>query len=107
MAWVSYLFPTTLLTMSEILIFDVNETLLDLRVLRPHFERTFGSEQVMAEWFGLMLRVTRTYRPFDELGRDALSMTARKYGQSLDEAAIDAVLGDMLRLRAHPDVIPA
>jgi 2-haloacid dehalogenase len=69
--------------MSEILIFDVNETLLNLRVLRPHFERSFGSEQVMAEWFGLMLRlslvatVTRTYRPFDELGRDALAMTAR------------------------------
>jgi len=96
-----------------ILLFDVNETLLDLRVLLPHFKRTFGYEQVMAEWFGLMLRlslvatVTRTYRPFDVLGKDALAMTARKHGVGLDAAAIDIILGDMLRLPPHPDVLPA
>jgi len=66
---------------SDILVFDVNETLLDLRALRPHFKRIFGDGRVMGEWFGLMLRlslvatVTRTYRPFDMLGKDALAIT--------------------------------
>ena len=90
MDWASCLWPTIVCDMADILIFDVNETLLDLRVLRPHFKRTFGSEQVMGEWFGLMMRlslvatVTRTYQPFDVLGRDALEMTARKHKKSLD-----------------------
>ncbi len=30
--------------MPRICVFDVNETLLDLRALDPHFERTFGEE---------------------------------------------------------------
>jgi 2-haloacid dehalogenase len=98
---------------AEILLFDVNETLLDLRALRPHFERTFGDGQVMGEWFGLMLRlslvatVTRTYRPFDVLGKDALAMTAKKHELDLDATAIDTILGQMLRLLPHPDVITA
>lgn len=99
--------------MPETLLFDVNETLLDLRALRPHFERLFDDGQVMAEWFGLMLRhslvatVTRRYRPFDALGKDALAMTAKKHGLDLEAAAIEDVVGEMARLPPHPDVIPA
>ena len=99
--------------MPEILIFDVNETLLDLRALLPHFKRQFGDERVMGQWFGMMLRlslvatVTRTYRPFDVLGKDALAITASKHGLTLDQATIDTILGDMERLPPHPDVIPA
>ena len=40
--------------MPDILLFDVNETLLDLRALLPHFKSTFGDERVMGQWFGLM-----------------------------------------------------
>jgi 2-haloacid dehalogenase len=98
--------------MTKILIFDVNETLLDLRGLSPHFEHTFGDALVMGEWFGLMLRlslvatVTRTYRPFDVLGEDALNMTAKKRGVELSSDDTEAILGGMLRLASHPDVIP-
>ena len=97
----------------EILLFDVNETLLDLRALLPHFKLTFGDERVMHEWFGLMLRlslvatVTRTYRPFDMLGKDALMITAGNHGLALENEAIDNILDDMQRLPPHPDVIPA
>lgn len=99
--------------MFEFLVFDVNETLLDLRVLRHHFERTFGDANVIGEWFGLMLRlslvatVTRTYRPFDVLGKDAIVMTAQKHGVELNKTAIKSILGGMLCLPPHPDVIPA
>lgn len=97
----------------EILVFDVNETMLDLRALHPHFEQVFGDKRVMGEWFGLMLRlslvatVTRTYRPFAELGRDALLTTARKQGVELDTAVQNDILGTILRLPPYPDVIPA
>lgn len=99
--------------MSETLLFDVNETLLDLQPLRPHFERLFDDGRVMAEWFGLMLRhslvatVTRRYRPFDELGRDALAMVGKKYGSELETRVVEDVVGEMSRLPPHPDVIPA
>ena len=55
----------------------------------------------------LVATVTRSYRPFDVLGKDALEMTARKRGQSLDAHTVDRILGEMLRLPPHPDVIPA
>jgi 2-haloacid dehalogenase len=99
--------------MSEILLFDVNETLLDLAALRPHFEAAFGDETVMSEWFGLMLRlslvatVTRTYRPFDALGKEALTTTAQKHKVRLSSAVRENILGQMLRLPPHPDVVPA
>ena len=98
--------------MSKILIFDVNETLLDLRELSPHFESAFGDVRVMGEWFGLMLRLslvatlTRTYRPFDLLGEDALITTAKKHGIDINSNLIETILGGMLRLPPHPDVIP-
>jgi 2-haloacid dehalogenase len=98
---------------SEILLFDVNETLLDLQALQPHFERHFGDRRVMGEWFGLLLRlslvatVTRTYRPFDLLGREALLTTARKHGLDLEATVPDTILDTMAHLPPHPDVIPA
>lgn len=99
--------------MPETILFDVNETLLDMQALRPYFERLFSDGRVMAEWFGLLLRhsmvatVTRSYRAFDELGRDALAMVAKKYGVEPDTTAIEGVIGEMSRLPPHADVIPA
>ena len=41
-----------------VLLFDVNETLLDLRVLDPLFERSFGSAAVRPNWFAQMLQIS-------------------------------------------------
>jgi 2-haloacid dehalogenase len=38
-----------------ILVFDVNETLLDLETLTPHFASIFGGGQVMREWFAQLI----------------------------------------------------
>ena len=43
--------------MRRVLVFDVNETLLDLGALDPHFQRVFGDAKVRVEWFGLMLQI--------------------------------------------------
>ena len=35
----------------RIIVFDVNETLLDVGALAPQFERLFGDRAVLQEWF--------------------------------------------------------
>jgi 2-haloacid dehalogenase len=35
-----------------LIVFDVNETLLDLKSMEPIFERIFGDRQAMRLWFG-------------------------------------------------------
>ncbi len=38
-----------------LLVFDVNETLLDLDALAPHFERMFGDRGALREWFAQVI----------------------------------------------------
>jgi hypothetical protein len=41
--------------MPRIIVFDVNETLLDVDALKPPFARAFGDELVLREWFSTVL----------------------------------------------------
>src|SRR5438093_3202138 len=72
--------------MKRVLVFDVNETLLDLSALDPHFQRVFGDATVRVEWFQTMLQsaflttITGPYRPFGEHFRAALAITALRRG---------------------------
>lgn len=96
-----------------VLVFDVNETLLDLGEMRPHFERVFGDGGVLEEWFGLLLRqamvatIIERYRPFDVLARGALGMLAGKYDVVLGENSKQTIIKAMTQLPPHPDVFPA
>ena len=36
----------------KVMIFDVNETLIDFQSLNPLFKKTFGDEKVLREWLG-------------------------------------------------------
>ncbi len=96
--------------MPRLILFDVNETLLDLRALDTHFERLFGDTRVMAEWFGLVLRsslvatITSTYHNFGIIAGDALAMTAAKYDVPLSEEDRMAVLQGVRSLPTHSDV---
>lgn len=95
------------------IVFDVNETLLDLRAMAPRFEEAFGSTDLLAPWFGQLLRhslvatVTDTYLPFDVLGVDALQLVAAKAGSDLSEGGAAHVVDGMRHLPPHPDVRPA
>lgn len=96
--------------MRETLVFDVNETLLDLRALRPAFERSLGTADLLPVWFGQMLRnslvatLTGAYRPFDELGIDALLLVARRADIELDEGGARRVVAQMREMPPHPEV---
>src|SRR3979409_1843225 len=43
-----------------ILIFDVNETLLDIEVMKPVFRRVFGEERALREWFNALVMYSMT-----------------------------------------------
>lgn len=94
------------------IVFDVNETLLDLDALSPAFERLFGSADVAKTWFSQLLQnalvatVTNSYRDFGELAGAALESVAKQKGVALSPADKDAVLTKMRDLPAHPDVKP-
>jgi 2-haloacid dehalogenase len=96
--------------MQRIIVFDVNETLLDLKGLDPHFERIFGSAGVRKEWFkqvlqsALVTTILDAYSDFGAVGAAALEMTARLHDLELSERDRNAILGAMRELPPHPEV---
>ena len=96
--------------MSQVILFDVNETLLDLRALEPLFERFFGDTAVLPMWFAQLLRsamtatITGNYHDFGTIGRDALLITAERHRALLSSAAQDEILAGMIYLPPHPEV---
>lgn len=95
--------------MSRLIVFDVNETLLDLSALDTTFERIFGDAGARREWFGQVLMsamtitLTGRYRDFSEVGAAALKMVAERRGLALTRADTQNVAMAMRRLPPHPD----
>jgi 2-haloacid dehalogenase len=96
--------------MARTIVFDVNETLLDLRALDPPFERAFGRAGVRREWFAQVLQsafvstITDRYTDFGTIGRAALDMVATRNTVELAAEDRDAILGTMLQLPPHKEV---
>jgi 2-haloacid dehalogenase len=95
--------------MARVCVFDVNETLLDLRALDPQFERIFGDAGLRRVWFmqllqsALVATVTGAYTDFGTIGAAALEMVAAQRGKVVSDADRQAVLGAMRQLPPHPD----
>src|ERR1700753_2485377 len=47
----------------SVLIFDVNETLIDFEVMHPLFERVFGDKRALREWLRPPVMVSHTLPP--------------------------------------------
>ncbi len=99
--------------MLPFIVFDVNETLLDLTSLDPLFEEHFGSTMYRQAWFDQVLKtafvstITGPYSDFGVVARGALQMIATRAGIQLRQQASDKILGQMRQLTPHPDVHPA
>ena len=97
----------------SIIVFDVNETLLDIDTLTPLFTRVFGKQRVLREWFAQLVLYSQTmtlsglYTPFGELGVGALQMVADIRQVTLTDADINEFKERMSALPAHPDAAPA
>lgn len=96
--------------MPRSLVFDLNETLLDLAALRDPFARAFGDPSPMGEWFARLLHgslvatLTDSYESFTAIARRALEAVASRRGHDLRADQRVEILGAMLELPAHPEV---
>ncbi len=96
--------------MPHIYVFDVNETLLDLRALDASFAEVLGDDTARREWFSQMLQlafvstITGTYRDFGTLGAAALDMLASRRNVPLQEEKRTELLRGLLQVPPHPEV---
>src|SRR5262252_1920775 len=74
-----------------LIVFDVNETLLDLQTMEPTFERIFGDRGAMRLWFAnfilysAALTVAGCYVPFTDIGTAVMQMLADTRGIRIDD----------------------
>ncbi len=96
--------------MPRVIVCDVNETLLDIAALAPHFEQAFGDRRVLQDWFGTVLLYSEVatlagpYSDFASIGGASLDMVAAARGVTLAAADRTRILQGMLSLPAHPEV---
>ena len=100
-------------TSPSILVFDVNETLLDLTTLEPLFERVFGDPAALRDWFAQLILYSESltlcgfYTPFDKIAGGALRMVGATSKVDVREADIDELTRRISQMPAHPDAAPA
>ncbi|WP_158968490.1 haloacid dehalogenase type II [Paraglaciecola sp. L3A3] len=96
----------------KVIIFDVNETLLDLDTMRTSIGELLGDKKELTTlWFSTMLHhslvttVTGDYQDFGKIGVAALMMVAQNEGIVIsEEQAIKAIKTPLLSLPPHPNV---
>jgi 2-haloacid dehalogenase len=95
------------------LVFDVNETLLDLTALDACFEELLGAESARRAWFDAALQaafvttVTGRYVGFADIGAACLESLGHRLGRRIGTAERERLERAMAHLPPHPDVAPA
>jgi 2-haloacid dehalogenase len=80
------------MTALPLIVFDVNETLLDLETMDPTFERIFADKGAMRLWFAnfimysAALTVAGQYVPFTDIGAAVMKMLADTRGIRITDA---------------------
>jgi len=96
----------------DVIVFDVNETLLDVGQLRPRFEEVLPAS-LMSLWFTKMLHNSLVansiglHAPFDQQGTAALIAVGSAHGVDIARERAARVVEGMIELPAHSDVVPA
>jgi 2-haloacid dehalogenase len=97
----------------QTVLFDINETVLDLSSLGHRFERAFGDQAVAATWFATLLHtstvcaLTGVRTAFADLAQIALEAVAARRGIEISPENRDAILSGFAALTPHEDVRPA
>ena len=93
-----------------IIVFDVNETLLDLETLQPAFERIFQDPAAMRLWFAHLityseaLTLAGVYVPFTDIGAAVLRMLGATRGISITDADAAELTDRFASMSPHPEV---
>lgn len=94
----------------KVLVFDVNETLLDITALEPAFAKIFGDGGWVREWFGQLVTYSMTltlsdvYTDFFSLGESVLRMLGDIHGVQITDDDLHAVRASFATMPAHADV---
>jgi len=100
----------TMAAVPSVLVFDVNETLIDIEAMAPFFERIFGDPRVLREWFAQLVTYSMTatlaghYIDYVALGQGLLPMLADIHGIDITDDDVQSIKHGMLTMPAHPDV---
>jgi len=93
-----------------LIVFDVNETLLDLETMSPTFERVFDDKAAMRLWFANLilysaaLTVAGQYVPFTDIGAAVMTMLAETRGVKIKDADKTELTEKFSTMPAHPEV---
>jgi 2-haloacid dehalogenase len=97
----------------SVLVFDVNETLIDIDAVTPLFEQIFGDRAAMREWFGQLIvysmttAISHRYVDFFTLGQAVMQMLSDIHGVRITDEDMQRIKDGMLTMPAHPDVAEA
>jgi 2-haloacid dehalogenase len=97
-------------TAPSVLVFDVNETLIDIESMTPLFARIFGDARALREWFAQLVLYSMTatlaerYTDFFTLGQAVLQMLADVHDVTITDDDLHSVKHAMMTMPAHPDV---
>ena len=93
-----------------IIVFDVNETLLDLDTLHPTIDRIFGDPAALRLWFANLityseaLTLAGVYVPFTDIGAAVLRMLAATRGLTISDADADELTDRFATMPPHREV---
>ena len=93
-----------------LIVFDVNETLLDLGTMEPTFQRIFGDKGAMRLWFADLilysaaLTVAGCYVPFTDIGSAVMKMLADTRGINIDDKDKKELTEKFSTMPPHPEV---
>jgi len=93
-----------------LIVFDVNETLLDLTTVEPSFERIFGDKGAMRLWFANLilyseaLTVADIYVPFTDIGAAVMKMLADARGLAITDDDRKELFDKFSTMPPHPEV---
>lgn len=93
-----------------LIVFDVNETLLDLESLAPTFERIFADKAALRLWFSnfilysAALTVAGQYVPFTDIGAAVMTMLADTRAITIKESDRQELTEKFSTMPPHPEV---
>jgi len=99
--------------MIKAVFFDINETLLNLSLLKKQFDKHFDDQYVLKYWFTKLLYsssiigIMDEYRNFGELADVALENLFFENNKPLNTDTKAEILGEFRKLPAYEDVRPA
>jgi 2-haloacid dehalogenase len=99
-----------MMTTLPLIVFDVNETLLDLTTMEPTFERIFRDKDAMRLWFANLivyssaLTIAGCYVPFTDIGSAVMKMLADTRGIKIQDADRKELVEKFSTMPPYPEV---